>query len=143
METSDRRHVRLEISERKRERKKITTGSGVEAILERKERNERTRKTKDERRKSQRWKLTRQITLRVLLELCNPLVEVLLLLLAVLQRSSLQLRVVSLYSRFTSASNVHNSKTSRFDKNELESESVVEFTIEEHNTRKKREDHLP
>jgi hypothetical protein len=50
-----------------------------------------------------KWKervmeLTRQITLRVLLELCNPLIEVLLLLLAVLQRSSLQLRVVSLYS---------------------------------------------
>jgi hypothetical protein len=48
-------------------------------------------------------KLTRQITLRVLLELCDPLVEVLLLLLAVLQRSSLQLRVVSLYSRISSA----------------------------------------
>jgi hypothetical protein len=29
-------------------------------------------------------KLTRQITLRVLLELCNPLVEVLLLLFAIL-----------------------------------------------------------
>ena len=41
-------------------------------------------------------RLTRQITLRVLLELCDPLVEVLLLLLAVLQRSSLQLGVVSL-----------------------------------------------
>lgn len=46
--------------------------------------------------KGNKKRLTRQITLRVLLELRNPLVEVLLLLLAVLQRSSLQLGVVSL-----------------------------------------------
>lgn len=58
--------------------------------------------------KNQAVQLTRQITLRVLLELCNPLVEVLLLLLAVLQRSSLQLRVVSLYSQFVLAMYVQN-----------------------------------
>lgn len=49
--------------------------------------------------KGNKTRLTRQITLRVLLELCDPLVEVLLLLLAVLQRSSLQLGVVSLQLR--------------------------------------------
>ena len=56
-------------------------------------------------------RLTWQITLRVLLELCDPLVEVLLLLLAVLQRSSLQLRVVSLYSRIKLAANLRDQRT--------------------------------
>ena len=58
--------------------------------------------------------LTGQITLRVLLELCDPLIEILLLLLAVLQRSSLQLGVVSLYSRVKLATHFQNHKTFSF-----------------------------
>lgn len=49
-----------------------------------------------QRQSSKNETLTWQIALRVLLELRHPLVEVFLLLLAVLERSSLQLRVVSL-----------------------------------------------
>ena len=57
-------------------------------------------------------RLTGQITLRVLLELRDPLVEVLLLLLAILQRSSLQLGVVSLSLR-NRVSDVSQRKTNR------------------------------
>jgi hypothetical protein len=100
----DKRHARLALSRLEsrshlEEEGRTKRGCDVDKIMEINETQE---------MKERVMELTRQITLRVLLELCDPFVEILLLFLAVLQRSPLQLRVVSLYSQSKLATQIQS-----------------------------------